>query len=63
MGEDDALENEMLEFPARWFRLGGGPSHEILTQFGMTNRTFFTEMDASRTGIGPSITSPHVIPR
>ncbi|PXW28767.1 UNVERIFIED_CONTAM: uncharacterized protein DUF3263 [Williamsia faeni] len=46
MSETDALKHEMLEFEARWFRLGGGPSHEILSRFGMTDRTFFAEIDA-----------------
>lgn len=49
----------MLDFEEKWYRLGGGPSEEIHDRFGMSDRTFFTEMndlmsDADRIdGIGP----------
>ncbi|HEY9313787.1 DUF3263 domain-containing protein [Williamsia sp.] len=45
MGEDNAIDQEMLEFEERWFRFGGGPSDEIFTRFGMTDRTFFGAME------------------
>ncbi|MBA4021798.1 MAG: hypothetical protein C0482_05495 [Gordonia sp.] len=37
--------DEMVDFEAKWYRLGGGPSDEIHDRFGMSDRTFFTELN------------------
>lgn len=35
----------MIEFESRWFRLGGGPSEEIYSRFGMNDQDFFGHVD------------------
>ncbi|WP_237340910.1 DUF3263 domain-containing protein [Williamsia soli] len=37
--------DEMLDFESKWYRLGGGPSEEIHDRFGMSDRTFFKELN------------------
>lgn len=39
-----AVYEDMFEFESRWYRLGGGPSEEINSRFGMNDRTFFEHM-------------------
>lgn len=45
MEEVDSMQDDMVEFESRWFRFGGGPSDEIYTRFGMTDRVFFERMN------------------
>lgn len=39
-----AAQKDMFEFESRWYRLGGGPSEEIYSQFGMSDRAFFEQL-------------------
>lgn len=45
MREAESIVHDMVEFEARWYRYGGGPSAEIYTQFGMDERTFFERLN------------------
>jgi hypothetical protein len=45
METSSSTEEQILEFEARWYRLGGGPSDEIYSRFGMTDRDFFGRVD------------------
>lgn len=45
MDAANTTQQDMLKFEARWFRLGGGPSNEIYSRFGMNDRAFFSEMN------------------
>lgn len=37
-------QQKMLEFETNWYALGGGSSHEISEQFGLSDRDFFSEI-------------------
>lgn len=39
-----AKQQQMVDFETHWFALGGGSSHEITEQFGLTDRDFFAEV-------------------
>jgi hypothetical protein len=41
-GEDD----RMVNFALRWLPYGGGPAEDIIVEFGLSSREFFTRLDA-----------------
>lgn len=45
MDTANAVHEDMFEFATRWYRLGGGPSDEIHSRFGMRDRTFFGQLN------------------
>lgn len=45
MATTRALEEQTIEFESQWYRLGGGPSEEIYSRFGMNDQDFFGHID------------------
>lgn len=41
----DPMQRQMLDFEQNWYALGGGSSSEITSQFGLTDRDFFTQVE------------------
>jgi|GEM_PF-3595267 len=40
----DPTQRQMLDFEQSWYALGGGSSREISSQFGLSDRDFFTQV-------------------
>lgn len=41
----NSKQQQMVQFEADWYALGGGSSRQIIEQFGLTDRDFFSEVD------------------
>ena len=41
----NSKQQEMLQFETSWYSLGGGSSRQIIEQFGLSDRDFFSEVD------------------
>lgn len=41
----DNKQRQMVDFETNWYPLGGGSSSEIVEQFGLDDRDFFSQVD------------------
>ena len=41
----DSKQQQMIQFETDWYSLGGGSSRQIVEEFGLTDRDFFSQVD------------------
>ncbi|WP_238419451.1 DUF3263 domain-containing protein [Gordonia sp. 'Campus'] len=41
----DSKQQQMIRFETDWYPLGGGSSRQIVEEFGLTDRDFFSEVN------------------